>query len=289
MVLSNAWCTLLRSRLLHFCLIGGVLFAIAPRAEGRRRVDLSAVTLAALESAEASRIQPAPLDRVRAREVEARAIEDEILYREALRMSLDKDDPIVRQRLVQKLLLLVEDLGGASRAPSDDELRAYFEHTREQWRRPARIHFVHVFAATKSALPPLVTLAPDAREAPALGEAFPYSRDVSATKPEIARLYGSELADALERQDGAWSEPVASSFGWHRVRVVERVNGTPASFDEVKQELVLDFMLARREKIVGGYLQRLAGEYDIRVGGKSVHDFVPTRRVALRSEPSAED
>jgi hypothetical protein len=262
---------------------------MAPRAGDRRRVELPAATLAALENAEAARIQPAPLERARAREVETRAIEDEVLYREALRMSLDKDDPIVRQRLVQKLLLLVEDLGGASRAPTDDELRAYFERTREQWRRPPRVHFVHVFASTKSALPSLAALAPDAREAPALGEAFPYARDVSATKPEIARLYGSEVADALERQDGAWSEPVASSFGWHRVRVVERVAGAPAAFEEVKQELLLDFMLWRREKIVGGYLQRLAREYDIRVDGKPVRDFVPTRRVALRSEPSAED
>ena len=99
----------------------------------------------------------------------------------------------------------------------------------------------------------------------------------------------ADVADQLERQDGSWSDPVASSFGWHRVRVVERVAGAPARFEDVKKEIELDFVLARREKIVGQYLVRLAGQYDIRVDGKPVPGFIPTRRVAVRVDPSAED
>ncbi len=278
---------LAQSRLAQFCVIGAAIFALAPHDRGRR-VDVPGATLAALRSAEARRVE-APLDDPKAHEVEARAIEDEILYREALRMSLDKGDPLVRQRLIEKLLLLVEDMGGASRAPTDAELRAYFEETRAQWRRASRVHFVHVFAARKDALPPEGVLDPDAREAPAVGDAFPYARDVTATRDEIGRLYGADVADQLERQDGGWSAPVASSFGWHRVRVVERLPGAPARFEEVKKEMELDFMLARREKVVGSYLRRLASEYDIRIDGHKLTGFVPTRRVAMRVDPSAED
>jgi hypothetical protein len=276
-----------RSRLTHFCVIGAILFVLAPHERGRR-VDLPGATLTALRSAEARR-SSAALDERKAHEVDARTIEDEILYREALRLSLDKGDPLVRQRLVEKLLLLVEDMGGASRAPTDAELHAYFGETSSQWRRAGRVHFVHVFAARRDALPRADALDPNAREAPPAGAAFPYARDVTATRDEIVRLYGADVADQLERQDGAWSEPIASSFGWHRVRVVERVPGAPARFEDVKKEIELDYMLARREKIVGTYLVRLASEYDIRVDGKPVRGFIPTRRVAMRVDPSAED
>jgi hypothetical protein len=276
-----------RNRLAQFTAIGALLFALAPR-ETARRVDLTSATLATMRVAEAKRANTA-LDAAKAHEVDARAIEDEILYREALRMSLDKGDPLVRQRLVEKLLLLVEDLGGASRPPSDGELRAYFEETRDAWRRPPQVHFVHVFARTMAALPRQDALDPAARTAPALGDAFPYARDVTATKAEVARLYGTDLVDQLERQDGAWSDPVASSFGWHRVRVVEQLPGAPATFEEVRKELELDFVLARRERVVGGYLERLAAQYDVRVDGKPIGRFTPTRRVALRVDPSAED
>jgi hypothetical protein len=278
---------ILRNPLLHFCFIGGVLFAVAPGA--RRTVELSRATLDTLRAAESARNTAAPFDEVRAREVDARAIEDEMLYREALRMSLDKGDPIVRQRLVQKLLLLVEDLGGASRAPTEAEMRAYFESTRERWRRPERIHFIHVFAGRLERLPSSEALPPGARGAPALGEAFPHAREVTATAEEIARVYGAEVKAALERQNGAWGDPVRSSFGWHRLRVIERVPGREATFEEARKELELDFLLARREKIVGGYLRKLAASYEIRVDGRKVSDFVPTRRVAIRVDPSAED
>jgi peptidyl-prolyl cis-trans isomerase C len=52
-----------------------------------------------------------------------------VLYREAMRLGLDRDDGLVREHLIQKMLLLAEDLGGASREPTRDEVRAYFDQT----------------------------------------------------------------------------------------------------------------------------------------------------------------
>src|SRR5262249_36822916 len=137
--------------------------------------------------------------------------------------------------------------------------------------------------------PPAEALDPNARDAPSAGEPFPYARDVTATRQEIVRLYGADFADALERQDGAWSDLVTSSFGWHRVRVVDRTQGAPARFEDVRKEIELDYVLTRRERVVGNYLLHLASQYDIRVDGTPMRDFIPTRRVAMRVEPSAED
>jgi hypothetical protein len=276
-----------RSRLAHFFVIGALIFAVAPRERGER-VDLRSSTLAALRAAEAKR-EAAPLDPSRAHEVDARAIEDELLYREALRMSLDKGDPIVRQRLIERLLLLVEDMGGASRAPTEAELREHFDATHGDRRREDRIHFVHVFASRRDALPPHESLDPDARDAPAAGEAFPYPRALTATHDEIARVYGNDVAARLEVQDRGWSAPVASPFGWHRLRIVDRTAGAALRFEDVKDEIELDFVLARRERIVGRYLSELVAKYDIRVDGDRLEGFVPTHRVAIRSDPSGED
>src|SRR5438105_4030229 len=103
--------SLLKSPLLHFVVIGAVIFAVAPKREDPRRVEVSSAQLHAFESSQALRDGVAALDPARAHEVQSRAIEDEVLYREAVRLGLDRDDAIIRQRLIQKLLLLVEDLG----------------------------------------------------------------------------------------------------------------------------------------------------------------------------------
>src|SRR4051794_33212311 len=100
--------SLLRSRLLQFLVLGAIIFAVAPRGAAPGRISLKGDYLRALEVAEASRRASAA-----GAEVERRAIEDEVLYREALRLGLDQGDPLVRGHLIQKVLLLAEDLGGA--------------------------------------------------------------------------------------------------------------------------------------------------------------------------------
>src|SRR5262245_41332924 len=111
-----------RSRLLQFLVIGGLIFVLAPRPPSRRDIVLDGSALAVLEQAQAQRLGKPVLDADEVREVRTRAVEDEIVYREALRLGLDRDDNVVRQRLIQKVLFLAEDLAGASRAPTDDEL-----------------------------------------------------------------------------------------------------------------------------------------------------------------------
>src|SRR5688572_17333638 len=115
---------LARSRTAHFFLIGGCIFAVSPSPEGGREIHIEPSLLAALRDAEARRLGKPALSPEEARNVDARAIEDELLYREALRLRIDEGDAIVRQRLLQKLLVLAEDMEGASRPLTDDELRA---------------------------------------------------------------------------------------------------------------------------------------------------------------------
>lgn len=204
-------------------------------------------------------------------------------------MGLDRDDPIVKQRLVQKLLLLVEDLGGASRDPSESELRAYFDADRARYAKPGNHRFVHVFARTREALPPAAALE-GATEPPNAGEAFPYPRLVSSSPRAIRDLFGPDMAAAVASLgEGAISEPIRSSFGFHRVRVLAHERGAPATFEEARGEVLLDFLLARRERVVGAYLKETIARYDLRIGDTPLVGFVPTRRVAVRIERSAED
>jgi hypothetical protein len=277
-----------RSPLVHFVVLGALLFAVAPRREDPRRVDVSGDALAAFERAQAARDGVPALTAARAKEVDARAIEDEILYREALRLGLDRDDPIIRQRLIQKLLLLVEDMGGASRAPTEAELRAYFTKDPARFVLAPRVRFVHVFAARREALPATEGLAPAG--VPVAGEPFPFPREVRASKDELVRAYGDGFAGAvLALSPGAWSAPIASSFGWHRVRLDERDGARVPSFEEARSAIAFDYALDTRADVIGDYVKKTVSDYRIDVDGKPLAGFTPTRRIAVRTDPSAED
>jgi hypothetical protein len=58
------------------------------------------------QAAEAARRGTRVLDPDKAAEVTARVLEDKMLFQEGVRLGLDQDDPIIRPRVVQKVLLL---------------------------------------------------------------------------------------------------------------------------------------------------------------------------------------
>jgi peptidyl-prolyl cis-trans isomerase C len=280
-----------RDRMVHFAIIGAVIFALAPAPSDDARISLDADYLGALHAAQARKLGVAVLSDEQTAQVDRRAIEDEILYREALRLGLDRDDAVARRHLVQKVLVLAEDLAGASREPTRAELEAYFERTRERWRVAEKLHLIHVFAAKReTAVAVAEAVRADADTPPPLGDAFPRSRDVHASRDDFAATYGPEFADAVDAlAPGVWSGPIQSRFGWHLVKVIDRDAGRPATFDEVAAKLRLELAVERRHAAIANYIAHAFARYHVDVAGLRVRELLPTDRLALRVEPSAED
>ena len=267
-----------RHRALQFLVLGGLIFLLAPRATPSRDIELDSRSLAALREAQVQRLGRAALDGDEARQVDARAIEDEILYREALRLGLDRDDNVVRQRLIQKVLFLAEDLAGVTATPSEAELRAFFDATRAQWTRPARVRFVHVYAgpAGRERLAGLrdsaiaaSTAAPG--EAPDLGDPFPLPRSTTASHDDLVAEFGAGFADAVfSLRPGTWSAPIASRHGWHLVEVLDHVEAGAATYDEVRGRLPLTYLVARKKRATADFLRQAATRYRITLDGHRI-------------------
>ena len=71
-------------------------------------------------------------------------LREEVLYREALAMGLDRDDSIVRRRMAQKMEFLTQDIAAAVE-PDDAALRKFFEQNAARYAKAARVSFRHVF------------------------------------------------------------------------------------------------------------------------------------------------
>ena len=249
---------LARTRLVQFLAIGAVIFLAAPQPPDDRRTEISAADLAIVHATEAARRGVRTLDPAKAAEVTARMIEDRMLFREGVRLGLDQGDPIIEQRVVQKVLLLAESLGGATREPTEAELRAAYERSRDRYHQPPRYHLMHVFAARPDDLPAAAGL--DPAGLPVAGEPFPLPRETHATADELRRSYGANFADAVTAlaPSASYSAPMPSSFGWHRVRVVDVAPGGTLAFDQVKRQIAFDLALARREATVRQFLAETA-------------------------------
>jgi hypothetical protein len=260
---------LAREPLLLFCAVGAALFALAPRDRDADEVHLSARSLRSLESAEARRRGRAELPADEAASVRARAVDDELLYREGLRLGVDKNDNIVRQRVIEKMLFLAEDLAGSARPVGDGELQAFLKEHAASFPRAAVASFVHVFAERDpAALEKLRhSLPADALDPPPVGDAFPLGRKVIDIAVESVRAeYGPDFATLVASAPvGDWVGPVRSHYGYHLLRIVSRRGGGPASLDEVRGPVRIAYVQQRREQALGELMRGIRARYRVTI------------------------
>lgn len=276
------------NRLVQFVVIGGAMFALAPAAERRDVVSVDSSTVAELAKAdttgEAARLATGTADEA-PDAIQRRLIEDEVLYREGVKLGFDKDDGIVRQRVVQKVLYLAEELGGGSGLPAEKDLRAFHAANPERFRRPQRLRFRHIFARDKTSLPQ----AP-ADDSSRGGQLSPVGPELDASLPEIEQALGGPFASAVSALTvGQWSAPIESAYGWHRVRVLTKDETRPSTFEEARGDVLEQYSVFRRQEAIAQYLSQAFSKYRIEVDGRAVLPPTPSRRLALRSLPSGED
>lgn len=269
---------LARHRLIQFFAIGGAIFAFAPRPRDARQIVIPESALQSLAAADVQKLSVPTLDDAAVRAMEERAVEDEILYREGVRLGLDAGDAIVRQRVIQKVLFLAEELDGATRPPAEDELHAFYAAHSERWRRPERFHLKQRFAHDRATL-----------EAGG-SEPGPLPSEMDSDVAQIRERLGDDCAKAIAAVEvGTWSAPVASPFGFHSFDVITRSPGGVAPFEEVRIEVVEVHSVWRREEAVAKFLSKAVSEYRVTVGGKPIERLEMPRRVAFRTDPSGED
>lgn len=207
-------------------------------------------------------------------------IQEELLYREALTLGLEKDDTIIRRRLAQKMKFLIQDIAD-QRQPAEAELTAFFDENREQFKSPAQISFTHVYfnpdrrgaKAVEDAYQVLENLKESSFEqGPDHGDPFMLHHDyVEISQQEAARLFGRQFAeDLFKLRPGSWQGPIRSGYGIHLVRVKEYVPARVPNFSEVKDRVHQEYMDRQRRKTNEEALRDLKTRYRIEVDAEAV-------------------
>ena len=206
-------------------------------------------------------------------------VREEVLYREALALGLDKDDTIVKRRLAQKMEFLADD-SAAVREPGREELRVWYATHGERFALPARVSFHHLYfspdrrgpRAPEDAARARATLARaplGAAEAARTGDAFMFQDAYLDRTPEqIAAVFGTPFALAVARvQPGAWSEPLESGLGWHLVWVDSSVPGRVPPLEDVEPAAKAAWIDDQRAEARQRAFAALATRYQIIVPG----------------------
>jgi peptidyl-prolyl cis-trans isomerase C len=272
----------LREPLLHFLLIGLVMFAVysalnPDSSQGDRlsRIELTADDLRQLEVAWAAKWQRLPGPEELRHLVDAK-VREEILYREGLALGLDKEDTIVKRRLAQKVEFLSEDVS-TMRDPGVKELRAWFKQNASRFALPSRVTFRHLYfsgdrrgeRSSIDATRALAKLAGRPADWPAavnIADPFMYQSYYADRTPEyVANVFGTKFAQALSQLKPAasWQGPIESGFGWHLVWLESLTPGRVPGFEEVEQEIKNEWLAEQRAAARRKAFETMKTRYEI--------------------------
>jgi hypothetical protein len=269
---------------MHFLVAGAMLFVFYGYVGGSDETDDAQISIG---SAQIERIRDVwekqwrrlPTDEELQKLIE-QFIQEEVLYREALALGLEKDDTIIRRRLAQKMRFLIQDIADQNQ-PEVAELKAFFEENREQFQAPTRVSFTHVYfnpdrrgaAAVEDARQVLESLKESAVErATDRGDPFMLHYDyVEISQQEVARLFGQRFAEnLLALRPGPWRGPIRSGYGIHLVRILDYVPAQMPQFAEVADRVRQEFMDTQRRNANEEAITSLKARYRIVIDQKAL-------------------
>jgi hypothetical protein len=270
---------ILREPLLHFLLLGALLFALDAwlyprdvRVQSHRIVltqdDLRQLAVQWLAQ---GRALPTPKE---LQSLVDQRVSEEILFREALNLGLDKDDEIIKRRLAQKMDFLADDVA-ALQTPGEAQLRAWYLENSSRFEQPPRVSFHHLYfssdrgaSAHEAAAAALVRIAnKPATTSTAAAAADPFMfRDYYAerTPEQVAKEFGPEFTRAVfELKPGAWQGPVQSGYGWHLVFVAGLEPARTPPFEEIENDVKAQWLDQRQQDIKRKAYEGMRSRYTV--------------------------
>ena len=255
----------LREPLLHFLVIGAVLFG-ADHLLSRRSGDPTRIVVGAAVDAQARQLFKAARGHdPSAEELKALRkvwLDNEVLYREGLALQVDKGDPAIRERVIFKALSVID--ASAQRPALDARvLRDWFEQHRAKYDEPARVDFEEAVLAddpSEAGVRAFVL----ALNAGAPGDAKAGLR-VFKGRPQatLVQSYGADFATAIQAlPPGEWTA-LATKDGWRAVRLGAVTPPKPADFDALRGVVLQDWTDAVMAEQRSAAVNALARKYTI--------------------------
>jgi hypothetical protein len=182
-------------------------------------------------------------------------VREEALYREALKLHMDEGDYIIKQRLMQKVEFLLENLVSDSINPTEEQLTQFYNARLADYLIDEVYSFTHIFfdAETDGKDAALTKAHAHLSKNPSLafndaaqyGDRFPFLQNyVERTRDFVGNNFSDDFVQQLDKlapSDSIWHGPLESRYGYHLVMLINRKAASTPALAEIRQRVVEDY------------------------------------------------
>jgi hypothetical protein len=255
----------LRNKLFIFFIIGIFLYLIdiGLNSDEDKNIYISDQEVISLINAWKSQVGREPTDDEISRIIN-NLVQEEILYREALNLGLEREDKIIKRRLAQKISFLKQE--SILKDFSQKEIIDFYKANRDKYYVPDSYTFTHKFFASNN----------NSKERAQnhlnnsnglyensdpffLGKNF---ADVSSV--EINSNFGSSFSSYFKNPPiNQWIGPYKSSFGHHNLYITNYTPGFHPTLEEIYNQLLVDLNQLKRDSAISDFIKEVGPEYSV--------------------------
>ena len=196
-------------------------------------------------------------------------IDEEILYREALKLGLDKNDIIIKRRLAQKISFLKQESSISN--PTEEEILNYFKFNKEDYIVESTYTFSQIYfskenQAKSKSIKALQSI--EGGENPNLfGDPFLLGKNFSSkTVRELQRSFGDKFSQSIQDLEvKKWSGPISSEYGEHLIFLNSYTESYLPELSQIKEIVVRDILAEDQSQSTERYLKELRKEYEVEI------------------------
>ena len=256
-----------REPLLHFLILGGLLFAVDHFIVSGSE-DPGTIVVSTQVDNEAKQLFKTQRGREpNKQELEALRqvwLDNEVLYREGLALEVDKGDSAIRERVIFKALSVV-DANVKLPALDDKKLREWFEANHARYDEPARYDFQEAALSGDNSEATVRTFV-EALNTGTPGDAKAGLR-VFKGRPQsnLEQSYGPEFAPELDQSPPGQWRALKTRDGWRAMRLDAITPARKAEYERFRGVALGDWREATATELRTAAVRALAKKYDIRI------------------------
>ena len=270
----------LKEPLIQFFVIGSIFFAlyalVNPEQSGEQDIRVSEGRILNLQQQFIKTWNRAPNPQELKTLVDGFVLE-EIYYREALKLNLEANDPVIRRRLRLKMESLSQSMA-VLQMPTDTQLQQQLESDPAQYQIPARVSFEQYFFSldNRSSAQAALSLT-QAQQQLAQGltpvtDDTPLAFQMSDESCfNVDRHFGRDFCQRLQAQPlQQWSGPVSSGLGLHLVKLIHVAPAHLPNIADIRSTLTHDWRSAQSGELAQQLENRWLDTYQIIIEWPSV-------------------
>lgn len=204
-------------------------------------------------------------------------IQDEVLYREALKLGLDQNDFVIKRRIIQKMQFILDDFDPSIITIHEDSLAQYYKQYQDRYYQPEQYSFTHIFFKKNKNRDDL-TRAQSFMENPShqklsiteslkYGDRFLYHRNyaeksLSFLESQFGEAFIQKLK-SFDEDENRWQGPLASKHGHHWIKLTQKAPAKTTPLKEIEPQVKSDYLNYLKKQHKQQQIQKLIDTYNV--------------------------